>query len=184
MEQNISGLLSEDKEIIRMAAETIKNEGDIKIVPVLFELLQQPDISHSTEAAIADILADIRDTEFKELLHSAIIEADGNAEYQAKLVRICWESPMNFSNILPLLCEITSKGEFIVAMEASTAIEEQIRYADHDMLHELHNSLLNSSQQNSPFAEDVLNMIESQLSHIHSHHEEHDEDCDCHECKA
>ncbi len=182
MEQNISDLLSDDKEVIRNAAERIKNEGDLKIVPALFDILQQPAIPHTTEAAVAEILADIRDTSFIKVLQNAIIESKDNPEFQAKLVRVCWESSMDFSNLLPLLCDIAIKGNFMAAMEATTAIEEQLRFADHDMLHDMKSLLLNSSQQDSPFAEQILNIVQGALEDIHDHEgEECDCNCDCHE---
>lgn len=182
MEQNISDLLSEDKEVIRNAAERIKNEGDLKIVPALFDILQQPTITHTTETAVAEILADIRDTSFIKVLQDAIIDSKERPEYQAKLVRVCWESAMDFSDLLPLLCEIAINSDFMAAMEATTAIEEQLRFADHDMLHEMKSLILNSSQQDSPFAEQILNIVQSALDDIHAHEEETcDCNCDCHD---
>lgn len=180
----ISNLQSEDKELIKNAISEIKSEGDINIVPLLFEVLKDPELHHSAEGAIATLLAEIKDPAFIPMLQNGINSLNENPEAQAKLIRVCWESTMDFSALLPMLCKLATEGDFIVAMEATTAIEEQLRYANHDLLHELQDTLLNSPQQNSPFAEDILNTIEFQLSDIHSHHEEHNDDCDCPECMA
>lgn len=180
----ISNLLSEDNDLIKSTISEIKSEGDMSIVPLLFEVLENPELNHSAEGAIATLLAEIKDPAFIPMLNEEINNLTDHPEAQAKLVRVCWESTMDFSTMLPLLCDLAVKGSFVVAMEATTAIEEQIRFANHDMLHELRESLLNSSQENSLFAEDILASIENALSNIHSHHEEHDDDCDCPECMA
>ena len=174
----VDNLLSEDKEIVKETTLKIMDEGDLNIVPALFSLLEDKDINHTTEAAVATILASIKDPKFKPLLKEAIIANSNNPDTQAKLVRVCWESTMDYAELLPILCNIAVEGDFIVAMEATTAIEEQLKNANHDLIHDIHKELLNSNHQDSPFAEEVLALIEQAIEHIHSEQEEADEEFD------
>ena len=85
---------------------------------------------------------------------------------------------MNYAELIPILCNLAIEGDFIVAMEATTAIEEQLKNADHDLIHDIHKELLNSDHQNSPFAEEVLALIEQAIETMHNEQEEADEEFD------
>ena len=174
----VDNLLSEDKEIVKETTLKIMDEGDLNIVPALFDILKNQELNHTTEAAVATILASIKDPKFTPLLKDAILANYNNPEMQAKLVRVCWESTMNYAELIPILCNLAIEGDFIVAMEATTAIEEQLKNADHDLIHDIHKELLNSDHQNSPFAEEVLALIEQAIETMHNEQEEADEEFD------
>ena len=68
----ISNLLSEDKDLIKSTISEIKSEGDMSIVPLLFEVLKNPELNHSAEGAIATLLAEIKDPAFIPMLNEEI----------------------------------------------------------------------------------------------------------------
>ena len=69
----VDNLLNEDKEIVKETTLKIMDEGDLNIVPALFDILKNQELNHTTEAAVATILASIKDPKFTPLLKDAIL---------------------------------------------------------------------------------------------------------------
>ena len=112
---------SNDIELVTEAIEQIKTEGDLSIVPELLDILLQCKepviITH-----ITSLLSDIKDSGFKTILMEKLIQAANNSE-KPNLLRICWESAIDFSEYMDIFLDILLKDDFISALEASTVIE-------------------------------------------------------------
>ena len=101
---------SNDIDLVTEAIEQIKTEGDLSIVPELLDILLQCKepviITH-----ITSLLSDIKDSGFKTIRMEILI------------LRICWESAIDFSEYMDIFLDILLKDDFISALEASTVIE-------------------------------------------------------------
>ncbi len=119
---------SDDPFLIKEAINEIKTDGDISITPMLLDMLAQQK-SHYAISEIISLLADIKDNAFREILINHLKRSVSNST-KVLLLRICWESSLNYSEYLDTLLDILLKDEFMVAFEACTAIEETLHYLD------------------------------------------------------
>lgn len=120
-EEILNLLNSENPEISADAIEKIKQEGDLTIVPALFDLLASGN-NHRTTTEIVNLLADIKNSGFGPLLIQRIKNTRQPA-VKSVLLRICWESSLDFSAYAGDFMKILQEDDFIVALEAATALE-------------------------------------------------------------
>lgn len=107
---------------IAEALREIKTNGDISITPALFDALHSVE-DHETVTEIINLLSDIKDSSFRQVL-IARIEAAPSQEAKARLLRICWESSLDYSDYAELFAGILINDDFLAALEASTILEE------------------------------------------------------------
>ncbi len=120
-EEILTLLNSENPELFAEAAEKIKNEGDLTIIPKLFDLLTASK-EHRTTTGIINLLADIKNSGFVPLLIERI-KTSSHPANKSVLLRICWESSLDFSAYAEEFINILKNDDFIVALEAATALE-------------------------------------------------------------
>ena len=88
-------LADSDMEVVKSAIEQIKQEGDISIASELLDiLLRSQDTTVITN--ITSLLSDVKDSDFKTILMDKLINATSESG-KANLLRICWESAIDFS---------------------------------------------------------------------------------------
>lgn len=119
-EDILKKLGSEDIELRQEALAAVKNEGDITIVPALLDILTTAKDHKTTE--LVNLLADIKDNAFPQIVIDRI-RTTTEAIPKSRLLRLCWESALDFSPYIVLFAELTLQEDFTVALEASTAIE-------------------------------------------------------------
>lgn len=172
MISNIDAILDslssgEDKKI-QDALSAIKNEGDANVIPVLLSFITNGILPDNAENALISLLADIKDSSLIPAL-SEEIENCSDTGAKARLIRICWESGQNFSALMPRLAQTLIEDDFEVAMEAATALSEQLRFADEQQLDNLHDILyaaVPSDETRRVFIEEVLENIEKVISSL------------------
>ncbi len=120
-EELLKQLNSDNPELFAEAAEKIKNEGDLSIVPALFDLLASGK-EHHTTTEIVNLLADIKNSGFVPLLTERI-KATSQPAAKSILLRICWESSLDFSAYAEDFINMLRQDDFTVALEAATALE-------------------------------------------------------------
>lgn len=120
-EEILKQLNSENSELFAEATEKIKNEGDLTVIPALFDLLAA-NKGHHTTTGIINLLADIKNSGFVPLLIDRIKTTPLPAN-KSILLRICWESSLDFSTYAEDFINILKQDDFIVALEAATVLE-------------------------------------------------------------
>lgn len=112
---------SSDMNVVRNAIEQIKQEGDSSILPDLLDILL-----HSQDTPVITnltaLLSDVKSSDFKTILMDKLINATNDTR-KANLLRICWESAIDFSEYLDVFVDMLMNADFITALEASTVIE-------------------------------------------------------------
>ena len=71
------------------------------------------------------LLADIKDNQFKDLLIQKL-EQTSEGTLKKELLRIVWESSLDYSSYLDHFLQILQEDDFTVAFEASTVIENLV----------------------------------------------------------
>lgn len=165
-------LASDDMEVVKSAIEQIKQEGDISIASELLDiLLQSQDTAVITN--ITSLLSDVKDSDFKTILMDKLINAT-NDSGKANLLRICWESAIDFSEYLDVFVDMLLNDDFITALEASTVIENLDGKIPEEKIHSAIRRLESNSDEDKNF------LLEDTILHLQEllHHEDDEEDED------
>ena len=177
-------LADSDMEVVKSAIEQIKQEGDISIASELLDiLLRSQDTTVITN--ITSLLSDVKDSDFKTILMDKLINATSESG-KANLLRICWESAIDFSEYLDVFVDMLLNEDFITALEASTVIENLGGKIPEEKIHIAIKRLQTNSDENKNFLlEDTLLHLEELLRHDdeeedeNDDHHHHDHHCGC-----
>jgi hypothetical protein len=114
-------LESSRRELVDQAIEEIKATGDPGVLPALVGMLARAReaylVSHLTT-----LLADVKEEGLAALL-AGQLAAEEPGEGRANLLRVCWESSLDFSGYLEVFARLLLDEDFVTALEASTVIE-------------------------------------------------------------
>lgn len=114
-------LHNDDPEVQADAIKMIKTTGDLSIATDLLDfLLKTEDIRIKT--TLISLLADVKDKNFADILMTYIKQTLSNAD-KSVLLQICWESSLDFSLHAEYFAGLLIEGDFAVALEASTILE-------------------------------------------------------------
>ena len=177
-------LADSDMEVVKSAIEQIKQEGDISIASELLDiLLRSQDTTVITN--ITSLLSDVKDSDFKTILMDKLINTTSESG-KANLLRICWESAIDFSEYLDVFVDMLLNEDFITALEASTVIENLGGKIPEEKIHIAIKRLQANSDENKNFLlEDTLLHLEELLRHDdeeedeNDDHHHHDHHCGC-----
>ncbi len=129
MENNIeilNKLQSGDSGLMAEAIQAIQENGDLSIAESLLTTL--PNIKDQRlETVIINLLADIKAKDFSDLVIRQIMETT-DSSLKNQLLRIVWESSLDYSAHLELFLRMLQEEEFPIAFEASTVIENMVHH--------------------------------------------------------
>ncbi|WP_155828192.1 hypothetical protein [Butyricimonas synergistica] len=172
-------LASNDMEVVKSAIEQIKQEGDISIAAELLDILQQ---SQDTAVItnLTALLSDVKDSNFKTILMDKLINATSDTG-KANLLRICWESAIDFSEYLDVFVDMLINEDFITALEASTVIENLGgKIPEEKLLAAIKRLETNKDEDKSFLLEDTILHLKVLL--CPEEEEEYEEENDHHHC--
>ena len=127
---------SADPTQIAEAIQEIKENGDLSIAKIILDTLPTIQDLH-TRTTLINLLADIKENAFKEVLINQI-QTTTDPNTKIELLRIIWESSLNYSEHLSLFLDILQHEDFTIAFEASTVVENILPHLTTEQLHELH----------------------------------------------
>jgi hypothetical protein len=114
------------------ALKIFEQQGDITILPAVFEKLRSCEMS--IEKAILGFLSDIQRTEAKAIIIQFLSEEKEQALRQKVLTSI-WNSKLTYDEHLPFFVMLASTGDFMQSLECLTIIENmQGPFAEHELL--------------------------------------------------
>ncbi len=163
LKQQIASLRSSNRSAILETVKELRLEGDISILPELFNLmLIQEDEEILGE--VAALLNDLKDKEAAELLAQAI----SNPEYetiQTPLVAACWQNGLSYGKFIGSFVDVVVSGEYSAAIESFTVIEEAVGDLKQEERTALIRSLKSKSQnleeEKKPLFAELVKVIES-----------------------
>lgn len=124
LKQQIKSLRSGNKSAILGTLKEIRSDGDISVLPELFNLMLDQEEQEILNK-IAALLNDLKDKEAAEIL----VEAIADPEYekiQSSLVAACWQNGLSYDKYIPTFVEVVVSGDYGAAIEAFTVIEEAV----------------------------------------------------------
>lgn len=151
--------------IIKETLKKIQIDGDIDIIPSLFELLvkyKNEEIGNTT----LNILKDIKLSKFKNY----ILDNINNPKYskiKTNLLSICWESSIDFSDNLNIFAEIIIEDDFINSFEAYTIIKNLNYDSNMDSTKEVieyfKSNIQSINSQKKELIYDLIKFLEKQI---------------------
>lgn len=120
-DQLVKQLYSDNATLIEQALIEISETGNSNYIPMLIDVLHFQDNDEIKEKVIT-ILSEIKHTDAVPKFIEAI-EDKKYAEIKEKLVRACWENGLDFTNYFSTFIDLLINGEYMVAFEAYTVIE-------------------------------------------------------------
>ena len=127
-EEILKKINSGEDEKIAEAVREIQENGDLTIAGMLIDNLGQIQDQHLV-TVIVNLLADIKDNNFKPLLIKQIRNTS-IPQIKTELIQITWESSLDYSPYLDVFLDLLQQDDFLVAFEASCAIENMVRNLD------------------------------------------------------
>lgn len=163
LKQQIESLRSSNKSAILGTLEELRSEGDISVLPELFNLMlvqEDEEIFNNT----VSLLNDLKNKEAAEIL----VEAIADPEYEkilTYLVAACWQNGLSYGKYISTFVEVVVAGEYTASIEAFTVIEEavgELEPEDRTMLvRTLENKLKDVQDQKRPLVAELIKTIES-----------------------
>ena len=117
----IKNLYSNNDNIVLGAIKEISESGNSNYLPGLIELLNSHE-SEEIKNQIIKILTEIKHTNAVPFLAQAIEEKKYHG-IQETLVRVCWENGLDYTNYFSIFIDLLINGEYMVAFEAYTVID-------------------------------------------------------------
>jgi len=130
LKRQIDSLRSSNRSAILETLEELRTEGDISVLPELFNLM----LVHEDEeiiSKIAKLLNDLKDKEAAEILAAAI----ANPEYekiQTALLAACWQNGLSYSKQINTFVDVVVSADYAASLEAFTVIEEAVGELEED----------------------------------------------------
>ena len=124
LKNQIAALRSGNKTAILVTLKEIRTQGDISIIPELFDLLLDQEDSQIIAETTA-LLNDLKD----QKAASVLAEAINNPEYQdivQILVAACWQNGLSYGAYLDQFVEVAVRADYATSIEAFTVIEGAI----------------------------------------------------------
>ena len=156
-----SDLFSANTETVTSALNTLKEKGNVRYLPILFDLLKSnPD--REVEEEIIKILGNLKVQEAAPVLAKALQEP-GYKSIRKPLATACWQNGLNFKEELPVFVDLVIEEDFETGFEAFTVIESMEKYPEGKVIENvtdrIHESLGDANEQKKYFLHEILTMI-------------------------
>lgn len=114
-------LQSSKTDEVLFTIKQLRNTGDSRIMPFLFELLATSK-SPQVKSSLIGLLNDLKNKDCRP----EVIKALKNNKYQSihkEILTTCWQSGLDYSADIELFIDLFIKRDFLVAFEAFTIID-------------------------------------------------------------
>lgn len=161
LNQLVLDLQSDLTSKITAAITEIANYGDITIIPVLVLVLKNNQDA-SIQKQLKDLLADIQLSQATEVFVEEL-KKEENSEDIKKLLGIFWNSKLDFSDYLADFVEVAIDGDYLIALDCLTVIENMAGpFSESQLLEaQLH---LKEFAENNKHSDERKNQIVSEIA--------------------
>ncbi len=158
----IRDLWSDNDGTVLKAIQNLRTGGNIQYIPELIRLLSQT-TAETVEKELVRFLADVKDTAAVPLILAGLKNPDLEAA-KANIVSACWQSGMDYSRELDLFIRIFLEGDYQIALESFTVIEESVINLDPDEIENARSHLLEGleilSEEKKPLARELVKLLQ------------------------
>lgn len=151
---------SNEPQLLAEAVKEIQENGDLSMADALLDILKDTKDFQLTNT-LTSLLSDIKDSRFREVLLKKL-KAATQASQKGLLLRIVWESSLNYAPDLEVFLTYLQDSDFTVAFEASTAIENMLPNLNHQQLQHLEHVCSNFPADKKILVENILSQLEEE----------------------
>lgn len=155
----LSKIKSGNPELVAEAIKEFQENGDLNIATTILqnlELIQEPHIV----TIVVNLLADIKENNFREVLMQKLQDTT-SPQIMNNLLRIVWESSLDYSIYLEFFLNLLQNDDFSVAFEASTIIENMVHNLTQEQFHQLHEIIESFPQDKQYLVENIHEAMEA-----------------------
>lgn len=114
-------LASNDLKKINVALDSLQVHGDVSILEDLFEIAFNQTDAAIIEA-IKEFLSSLKNSDAQTVVMDLLLKTD-DLERQKFILSTIWNSPIDYSEYLDEFVQLATEGDFLVALECLTVIE-------------------------------------------------------------
>lgn len=156
-------LQSADDKLVLKTLHKLRSVGNLTYVPELLKLLSQCK-NELIEKELIRFLADIKEAGVIPLLVEGL-KKPGLKKARAGMLSAIWQSGLDYSMYMDLFIQLFIEGDYLVALESFTVIEQSIEFLSEEEIKKDRNYLLdglhNVSEDKKPLARELVNLLQT-----------------------
>lgn len=160
--QILKDLWSADDVIVLKTLQRLRSDGNLTYLPDLLNLLERTG-SELIEKELIRFLADIKQKAIVPLVVKGLREP-GLIKARAGILSAIWQSGLDYSAYLDLFIQLFLEGDYMVALESFTVIEQTVDHLSKEAIAEERKNLLdglkNVSEEKKPLARELVNILQ------------------------
>jgi hypothetical protein len=158
----LKDLWSADDLLVLKTLHRLRSDGNLTYLPDLLNLLEHTS-SELIEKELIRFLADIKEKAVVPLVVEGLRES-GLDRARAGILSAIWQSGMDYSDYLDLFIQLFLEGDYMVALESFTVIEQSMEHLSDETIAEERKNLLdgleNVSEDKKPLARELINILQ------------------------
>jgi len=159
----LKDLRSADDLLVLKTIHKLRSAGNFTYIPDLLKLLSQPP-NELIEKELIRFLADIKDPDIIPLMVAGLKKPGGKAAHAGMLSAI-WQSGLDYSKYMDMFIQLFLEGDYLVALESFTIIEQSIEHLSDQEIAEKRNHLLSGldsvKEDKKPLARELVNLLQA-----------------------
>ena len=156
-------LQSADDNLVLKTLHKLRSAGNLTYIPELLKLLSQCK-NELIERELISFLADTKEPGVIPLVVAGL-KKPGLKKAHAGMLSAIWQSGLDYSKYMNLFIQLFLEGDYLVALESFTVIEQSIEHLNEQEMVEKQNHLLdgliNISKDKKPLARELLNLLQT-----------------------
>jgi hypothetical protein len=143
------------------ALKMLKENGDVNILPLLFNVLQT---NHEQEVQdeIIYILNNLKIKAAAPVIANALSDPD-YLSIRKTLTSACWQNGLDYKEFLPVFVDLVVQEDWETGFEAFTVIENMTGFPSEEILenerNKIHAALKNADEQRKYFLHEMLTLL-------------------------
>ncbi|MEE9462785.1 MAG: hypothetical protein V3V53_13185 [Bacteroidales bacterium] len=158
----LKDLWSTDDNLVLKTLHKLSKAGNLIYVPDLLKLLSQTR-NELIEKELIRFLANIKKQDVVPLVVAGLKEP-GRKSARAGILSVIWQSGLDYSKHMDLFIQLFLEGDYLVALESFTVIEQSIVHLSDQEIEEKRYNLLNVmdkvSEDKKPLARELVNLLQ------------------------
>ena len=159
----LKDLWSADDKLVLQTIRKLRTTGNLTYIPDLLRLMDQTP-SELVEKELVRFLADIKEPGIIPLVVAGLQKPAGKPA-RACILSAIWQSGLDYSKYLDLFIQLFLDGDYLVALESFTVIEQSIEHLSNQEMADNRNLLLAGldrvSEDKKPLARELVNLLQA-----------------------
>ena len=161
--QILKNLQSADDMLVLKTLRKLRTSGNLTYIPEILKILNRGS-NDLIEKELIRFLADIKEPGIIPLVVAGLKKTGLKAAH-AGILSATWQSGLDYSRYTDLFIQLFLDGDYLVALESFTVIEQSIEHLTAQKIEEerkhLLDGLVNVSEEKKPLARELVNLLQT-----------------------